>query len=220
MTSHDLATLADALTFALLTTVSGAIGWAVFRMAARRYGIRRTAGTISMAAVATLAVGALAMWPAARGGVEGITGGAIPLGTAPEPQRTTAPGMPAPERAVEPVPNEDGSVDERTRRADDDRALDQEPNEEPNEEPSGEPAGEPSGGSGAGPADPGPDPAPPPPQSPSPDPPTTSPPTPSPTTPPSPSPDDEEDSDDDDDDDDDRLGDLVSSLESLLQLPD
>ena len=217
MTSHDLATLADALTFALLTTVSGAIGWAVFRMAARRYGIRRTAGTISMAAVATLAVGALAMWPAARGGVEGITGGAIPLGTAPEPQRTTAPGMPAPERAVEPVPNEDGSVDERTRRADDDRALDQ----EPNEEPSGEPAGEPSGGSGAGPADPGPDPAPPPPQSPSPDPPTTSPPTPSPTTPPSPSPDDEEDSDDDDDDDDDdRLGDLVSSLESLLQLPD
>ncbi|HJR97022.1 MAG TPA: hypothetical protein VJ979_03865 [Actinomycetota bacterium] len=216
MTSHDLATLADALTFALLTTVSGAIGWAVFRMAARRYGIRRTAGTISMAAVATLAVGALAMWPAARGGVEGITGGAIPLGTAPEPQRTTAPGMPAPERAVEPVPNEDGSVDERTRRADEDRALDQ----EPNEEPSGEPAGEPSGGSGAGPADPGPDPAPPPPQSPSPDPPTTSPPTPSPTTPPSPSPDDEEDSDDDDDDDDDRLGDLVSSLESLLQLPD
>jgi len=214
MTSHDLATLADALTFALLTTVSGAIGWAVFRVAARRYGIRRTAGTISVAAVATLAVGALAMWPAARGGVEAITGGVIPYGTAPEPQRTTEPGMPAPERAVEPVPNKEGSADERTKRADDDRALDQ----NPNEEPSGEPAGEPSGGSGAGPTDPGPDPAPPPPQSPSPDPPTTSPPTPSPspTTPPSPSPSPDED---DDDDEGDRLGDLVSFLESVLQNP-
>jgi len=214
MTSHDLATLADALTFALLTTVSGAIGWAVFRVAARRYGIRRTAGTISVAAVATLAVGALAMWPAARGGVEAITGGVIPYGTAPEPQRTTEPGMPAPERAVEPVPNKEGSADERTKRSDDDRALDQ----NPNEEPSGEPAGEPSGGSGAGPADPGPDPAPPPPQSPSPDPPTTSPPTPSPspTTPPSPSPSPDED---DDDDEGDRLGDLVSFLESVLQNP-
>jgi len=214
MTSHDLATLADALTFALLTTVSGAIGWAVFRVAARRYGIRRTAGTISVAAVATLAVGALAMWPAARGGVEAITGGVIPYGTAPEPQRTTEPGMPAPERAVEPVPNKEGSADERTKRADDDRALDQ----NPNEEPSGEPAGEPSGGSGAGPTDPGPDPAPPPPQSPSPDPPTISPPTPSPspTTPPSPSPSPDED---DDDDEGDRLGDLVSFLESVLQNP-
>jgi len=214
MTSHDLATLADALTFALLTTVSGAIGWAVFRVAARRYGIRRTAGTISVAAVATLAVGALAMWPAARGGVEAITGGVIPYGTAPEPQRTTEPGMPAPERAVEPVPNKEGSADERTKRADDDRALDQ----NPNEEPSGEPAGEPSGSSGAGPTDPGPDPAPPPPQSPSPDPPTTSPPTPSPspTTPPSPSPSPDED---DDDDEGDRLGDLVSFLESVLQNP-
>jgi len=215
MTSHDLATLADALTFALLTTVSGAIGWAIFRVAARRYGIRRTAGTISVAAVATLAVGALAMWPAARGGVEAITGGVIPYGTAPEPQRTTEPGMPAPERAVEPVPNKEGSADERTKRADDDRALDQNPNEEPSGEPAGEPSG---GGSGAGPTDPGPDPAPPPPQSPSPDPPTTSPPTPSPspTTPPSPSPSPDED---DDDDEGDRLGGLVSFLESVLQNP-
>lgn len=214
MTSHDLATLADALTFALLTTVSGAIGWAVFRVAARRYGVRRTAGTISVAAVATLVVGALAMWPAARGGMEAITGDVIPYGTAPEPQRTTEPGMPAPERAVVPLQNEEGSADERTKRADDDRALDQ----NPNEEPSGEPAGEPSGGSGAGPADPGPDPAPPPPQSPSPDPPTTSPPTPSPspTTPPSPSPSPDED---DDDDEGDRLGDLVNFLESALQNP-
>jgi len=218
MTSHDLATLADALTFALLTTVSGAIGWAVFRVAARRYGVRRTATTISVAAVATLAVGGLAMWPAARGGMEAITGSAIPQGSAPEPQRTTGPAMPAPELALESVSRNERSVGERTTRTEDEGSQDQGLN--------GEPADDQSGGSGGPgqPADPGTDPDPSPPQSPSPDPPATSPPT----TPPSPSPspdddnddgDDDSDDDDSEDDDDDRLGDLVNSLESVLPLP-
>jgi uncharacterized membrane protein YgcG len=216
MAPQDLSTLADAITFALLTTVAGAIGWAVFRVAARRYGVRRTASTVSVAAVAIVAVGALAMWPVARSGVEAITGGQIPEGSAPEPQRTEEPGMPAPE-AVEPAGSGNASVEERTKRTDDDRALDEEPTEDP---AGGGATGGGSGGSGGGsggsggPGNPGTDPDPSPSQTPSPDPTTT----PSPTTPPSPSPSPSQ-SPDDNDDDDGQLGGLVDLLGSLLQGP-
>ena len=190
MALHDLATLADALTFALLTAVSGAIAWGVFRVAARRYGIRRTTSTVSAGAVLTLALGTMAMW-SARGGTEANTGGAIPDGSAPETQRTTTPTMPALEPAAPP------STDERLVDANAAPVRDGSQDEVPNPDPTDDAPG------GSGPGDPGTTPDPPPSQSPPPDPPPSQSPPPSPLPPPpspSPSPDDDDDDEDEDDD--------------------
>jgi len=201
MALHDLATLADALTFALLTAVSGAIAWGVIRVATRRYGLRRTTSTVSAGAVLTLALGTMAMWSAARGGTEANTGGAIPDGSAPETQRTTTPTMPALEPAAPP------STDERLVDANAAQVRDGSQDEVPNPDPTED------GPGGSGPGDPGttpdpppsqsPPPDPPPSQSPPPDPPPSQSPPPSPLPPP-PSPSPSPDDDDDDDDDDDR----------------
>ncbi|HET6713394.1 MAG TPA: hypothetical protein VFI59_06775 [Actinomycetota bacterium] len=184
MALHDLATLADALTFALLTAVSGAIAWGVFRVAARRYGFRRTTSTVSAAAVLTLALGTMALWPAARGGTEGNTGVAIPDGSAPEAQRTTTPALPAPE-PVAPPSTEERFVDANSARVGRDGSQNEGPNPQPTEDA--------PGGSGSGPGDPGTTPDPPPSQTPPPDPP--------------PSPDEGDDDEGDDDEGDDDEGD-------------
>ena len=75
MTTDDLSILADALTFALLATGAGLVMWAVARATWRRRGLRRTM-KVGMSTTALVAVGlaGIAMWPAARDGVNGIPG--------------------------------------------------------------------------------------------------------------------------------------------------
>ena len=191
MALHDLATLADALIFALLTAVSGAIAWGVVRVAARRYGFRRTTSTVSAAAVLTLALGTIAMWPAARGGTEANTGVPIPDGSAPEAQRTTTPALPAPEPIAPPATDE-RFFDTNSARVGRDGSQAEGSNPEPGEDA--------PGGSGSGPGDPGTTPDPPPSQSPPPDAPPPDPPPPDP--PPSPDEGDDDEGDDDEGDDD------------------
>lgn len=75
MTTDDLSILADALTFALLVTAGGLVMWAVARATWHRRRLHR-AVKVGMSTTALVAVGlaGIAMWPAARDGMNGIPG--------------------------------------------------------------------------------------------------------------------------------------------------
>ncbi len=107
MTTDDLATLADALTFAMLVTVCGLIAGALIRRMSRRPGLRLgvTVGLCS-ATLLTAALLGLASLPTAREGV-GTVGEAVVV---PGRPRTT-PAPSGPPVAPEPAPGSPRSPD-------------------------------------------------------------------------------------------------------------
>ena len=70
MSTTDLSILADAVTFAILVAIGGAIAYAVARAAWKRHSLRQTA-KVGLSAAALVAVGlaGVAVWPTARDGV-------------------------------------------------------------------------------------------------------------------------------------------------------
>ena len=99
MTTDDLSILADALTFALLVTAGGLIMWAVARATWHRRRLNRTA-KVGMSTTALVAVGlaGIAMWPAARDGMNGIPG----LGTLNDQAESPGPKASSPDLVPPP----------------------------------------------------------------------------------------------------------------------
>ena len=85
MSLDDLSNLADALTFALLVTVSGLIAWTTIKATSRRPGLLRAPKvSMSVAAILAVALVGVAAWPAARETADPAArtdGGRMELGT-------------------------------------------------------------------------------------------------------------------------------------------
>ena len=75
MSTTDLSILADAVTFAILVAIGGAIAYAIARAAWKRRSMHQTA-KVGLSAAALVAVGlaGVAVWPTARDGVSSAAG--------------------------------------------------------------------------------------------------------------------------------------------------
>ena len=75
MSTTDLNILADAVTFAMLVAVGGVIVYAIARSTWKRHALRHTLKVgLSVAALFVVAIGGIAVWPAAREGVNTAAG--------------------------------------------------------------------------------------------------------------------------------------------------
>ncbi|MGZ8632165.1 MAG: hypothetical protein ACXWZF_14575, partial [Actinomycetota bacterium] len=75
MSTTDLSILADAITFAMLVAVGGVIVYAIARSTWKRHALRHTLKVgLSVAALFAVAVAGIAVWPAAREGVNSAAG--------------------------------------------------------------------------------------------------------------------------------------------------
>ena len=197
MSETDLGILTDAVTFAILAAVGGAVAYAVVRVAWRHLaGTKALKLAMSAAALVAILLAGVAMWPLAR---ESDSTAALPSPT---------PSIPVSEpREVEPSPvpgpSIEGSQLIKTARALGNKVAGAAGQIEPASGGSGSPNGAPGGGGGGaggggggagggggggGGGDPSPSPSPSPTPDPSPSPSPTPSPSPSPTPDPSPSP--------------------------------
>ena len=75
MSTTDLNILADAVTFAMLVAVGGVIVYAIARSTWKRHALRHTLKVgLSVAALFVVAIAGIAVWPAAREGVNTAAG--------------------------------------------------------------------------------------------------------------------------------------------------